>query len=165
MIIFKFLPKANQIVNRCFSINKSTKIDLDERIGMAWCITHDCLLCVNRGSEYRLLPWIINSCAISGEAVFPCDSYGKSLIFPSEVFREGLIESLLDTDGSGRKDWFNSSNSKLREKTPNEVFVPNWLEKFYSANGGFAGKKHKILYKSSESRKGQKNKKWWQFWK
>ena len=123
------------------SFKSDKRVDPDGPIGNSYYITHDCPFCGDKASAYRALPWIMSSCASSGSAVFPCDNCGESLTFPSDVFSGGLIESLLTPDGSGVKSWSNSSNNELGKRTPNEVFVPNWIEIFFSTNSISSGVK------------------------
>lgn len=112
------------------SYNSDSKIENDQRLGIA-CLTHDCPFCGKRGSEARALAWIVDSCIKSGNAEFPCDSCGEYITFPSEVFKEGLFESLMKKDAGGAEYW---AASELNDKTPNDIFVEDWPQALFTAN-------------------------------
>jgi len=115
------------------NFQSGSKIGKDERIGIAFYLTHDCPFCGKRGSEYRALTWIVDSCISSGKAEFPCDDCREYITFPSEVFKEGLFKSLMRTRLDGVEYW---SDSELFGKTPNEIFVKDWLQVLFMANKG-----------------------------
>jgi hypothetical protein len=107
-----------------------SKIENDQRLGIAR-LTHDCPFCGKCGSEKRSLAWIVDSCIKNAGAAFPCDSCGEYITFPSGVFKKGLFESLMKKDAGGAEYW---SDSELTDRTPNDIFVEDWLQVLQTAN-------------------------------
>ncbi len=110
------------------------KLSEDEPVGSPYVtLTHDCPFCGKRGSKDRGLLWIVKSCIESGKALFPCCECREYITFPSEVFKEGLLESLRITEPAGG---VGVHHGRLGEKTPKEIFVKDWFEVLLTANKG-----------------------------
>jgi len=110
------------------------KLSEDEPMGSPYVrLTHDCPFCGKRGSKDRALVWIVESCIASGKALFPCWDCGEYMTFPSEVFKEGLLESLRITEPNGR---VGVSHGRLGEKKPSEIFIKDWFQVLLTANKG-----------------------------
>jgi len=141
------------------------RVGLEEKIWGAYWLNHNCPFCRKRASTLRSLPIIMSTCFKDAKAQFSCESCGRPLIFPLEVFQKELIENLAKKDHRGE---IYVDASDLSEKTPNDVFVPNWFEVFSSVNLKISSEnrtKQKPKKISSENRTKQKPKKWWQLWK
>lgn len=99
-------------------------------------ITHACPFCGKRASQGRVLNWIAGECILTGEAVFPCSSCGRSLSVPSAIFVETSLQKLrglvLD-QASGKLDQ-RALFQEIMKMSARELLVPNWGEVIESFN-------------------------------
>ena len=71
-----------------------TRIGGNEAIENSIYLSHGCPFCGNKGSNFRAITWIVDSCVRQGSALFPCDECNEYINFPSQVFKEGFFEKV-----------------------------------------------------------------------
>lgn len=96
-------------------------------IGRFYAIAHDCPFCGQKASTGRSLVWIASECKKKGEAIFPCQSCGRLLNAPSEIFIEESLEMLKEGD------WMFVDMGKMSQQV---LLVQNWGQVLFAANKG-----------------------------
>jgi len=99
----------------------------DEPIGWKYHMVHDCPLCGGVASPGRSLQAILNPCILHGKFEFACVACGQRMVFPADVFVEGLFDKLKERDYV----YWGEILSKLSKR---EIFVEGWMERIRAAN-------------------------------
>ena len=99
----------------------------DEPIGWSNYMIHDCPLCGGVASTGRSLEAILNPCILHGKFEFACMACGQQMVFPADVFVDGLFDKLNEREFI----WWGEVLSKLSKR---RIFVDDWMERIRTAN-------------------------------